>query len=154
MKMSLSATVTAFALVVLAACSGTPSQSGTVDARSANERYGNSIVLDGNQLRTSGGNLLGAMTGRVSSLRVNRQMGQCPLVSFRGVRTLSRTEGAGVYVDRSRFADTCILERIRVRDVQRVEIYPSGFTSRPGYAPNPHGLILVFLRTTAQGQFP
>jgi len=31
------------------------------------------------------------------------------------------------------------------RDVESVEIYPMGFTTRPGYASHAHGLILVFL---------
>jgi hypothetical protein len=149
MNPRLTAFVAVLALAVLAACSGAPRQGGE---RVRNQ--GNSIVIEGNQLRSSGGTLLGAMNGRVASLRVNRLAGQCPLVSFRGQRTLTGTPGAGVYVDRSRFADTCILEQLRARDVQRVEIYPSGYTSRPGYAPNPHGLILVFLRTTARMQQP
>jgi len=41
--------------------------------------------------------------------------------------------------------DTCILESLRAQDVESVEIYPMGFTTRPGYASHAHGLILVFL---------
>jgi hypothetical protein len=51
-----------------------------------------------------------------------------------------------VYLDGTRTRDTCILEQLRATDVERVEIYPMGVTTRPGYSTHPHGLILVFMR--------
>ncbi len=49
-------------------------------------------------------------------------------------------------MDGTRALDTCILGMLRAGDVRRVEIYPMGVTTRPGYSPHSHGLILVFLR--------
>ena len=51
-----------------------------------------------------------------------------------------------VYVDGTLSADTCILESLRTNDVRSVEVYPQGFTKRPGYATHAHGLILIFMR--------
>ena len=39
-----------------------------------------------------------------------------------------------VYVDGTRTTDTCVLDSLRTTDVERVEVYPQGFTTRPGYA--------------------
>ena len=58
-----------------------------------------------------------------------------------------------VYVDGARAIDTCILESLRTQDVESVELYPMGFTSRPGYASHAHGLILVFLLGATQTTF-
>ena len=53
-----------------------------------------------------------------------------------------------VYVDGTHVGDTCILEALDAREVDRVEVYPMGVTNRPGYPGNNAGLILVFLRRT------
>jgi len=49
-------------------------------------------------------------------------------------------------VDGARATDTCVLESLRATDIGRVEVYPQGFTSRPGYRTHAEGLILVFMR--------
>jgi hypothetical protein len=36
---------------------------------------------------------------------------------------------------------------MRTEDVERVEVYPMGVTGTPGVAPNPNGVILIYLRT-------
>ena len=38
------------------------------------------------------------------------------------------------------------VEEIAAGDVESVEVYSMGFTSRPGYSPHANGLILVFMR--------
>jgi hypothetical protein len=53
-----------------------------------------------------------------------------------------------VYVDGTRTTDTCILETLRAEDVERIEVYPQGFTTRPGYGTHANGLILVFMRSS------
>lgn len=135
-------------LAGLTAC-GARSPSGDSSERS----YGSGTVVQGPQLRSAGGNLLMALTGRVSNFKVDRGT-RCPRITFRGSRSLIDGGTPGVYVDRSRFGDTCILEQIQVRQVARVEVYPNGHTSRPGYQANPQGLILVFLTRSADGSRP
>ena len=40
--------------------------------------------------------------------------------------------------------DTCVLAELAVSDVETIEVYPSGVSSRPGIERNPFGLILIF----------
>jgi hypothetical protein len=110
--------------------------------------YGSGTVVRAQQLAGGGVNLLDALVGRVSNLRVDRG-DRCPRVTFRGQRSMMQGGSPSVYVDRSRFSDTCVLDQIRPRHVSRVEIDPNGHTTRPGYAPNAQGLILVFLTRRA-----
>jgi hypothetical protein len=127
--------------LLLGACG--PVQSGQGAATPA--RQGSAIVIEGDQLPARGGGLLEGLRGRVGSLSIERRSGSCPQVSFRGVKTFRGATSAGVYIDGTPMTDTCVLDQIRIPDVHRVEIYPGGSTSRPGYRANPNGLILVFL---------
>jgi hypothetical protein len=129
----------ALVLALLAGCLPLPERSERDGAG------GGAVVLDGEDLRRAGGMLLDALRARVPNLRVARRRGECPLVSIRGQRTLHASEDPSIYVDGSAAKDTCILEHIRVIDVDRVEVYTSGSTTLPGYRGNPNGLILVFL---------
>lgn len=133
------------ALLSAGACSSAPPWSG-----GDRESHGRGTVIEGETLRASGGTLLGALAGRVSNFTVNRS-GRCPQIDLRGARSIVNGGTPGVYVDQSRFGDTCVLDQIQVRQVDRVEIYPNGHTTRPGYAANPQGLILIFLTRTAAG---
>jgi len=56
------------------------------------------------------------------------------------------TSNPDVYVDGTRTVDTCPLVTIQAMDTRRVEVYPLGVTSRPGYTSSGHGLILIFLQ--------
>jgi hypothetical protein len=49
-----------------------------------------------------------------------------------------------VYVDGTRTNDTCPLITISAISTERIEVYPLGMTSRPGYPSSGHGLILIF----------
>jgi len=51
-----------------------------------------------------------------------------------------------VYVDGTRTVDTCPLVTLQAIEASRIEIYPLGVTSRPGYPSRGHGLILIFLQ--------
>lgn len=133
--------------MTLAGCFGTGRFSGDTrhlreEGRSAGP---NAIVLEGKDLGDRRGSLLDAMVGRVPILKVNRAH-PCPALALRGQNTVPGVTEPKVYVDGTRAQDTCVLTGLRAVDVERVEIYPLGVTSRPGYDMHSRGLILVFLR--------
>ncbi len=105
------------------------------------------IIISGVALDDGPGSILSALRGKVPNLRIQRPSGAtCPVINL---RNFSRFEGAvspHVYVDGTRTNDTCILDTLRTEDVESVEVYSMGFTSRPGYSPHANGLILVFMR--------
>ena len=101
-------------------------------------------ILTGVTLTETQGSILAAMEGRVPNLRVRIRPQGCSAINLRN-QTAYRPVSPLVYVDGARATDTCILESLRAQDVESVEIYPMGFTTRPGYASHAHGLILVFL---------
>jgi hypothetical protein len=107
---------------------------------------GGGVVLTGSALSDGDGTLLGTMKGKIPSFRVQQGLGMCPEISLRGMASFSGFINPDVYVDGTRATDTCVLETLSARDVARVEVYPMGFTMRPGYRMHSEGLILVFLR--------
>lgn len=134
----------ALALAALAGCAG--AASSRYIAQPSSQVPANAFVLDRTQLGDREGALLDAMTGRVPGFRVD-QSASCPAITLRGnVNSVPGITEPQVYVDGTRALDTCILGMLRAGDVERVEIYPLGVTSRPGYRGNAHGLILVFMR--------
>jgi len=84
------------------------------------------------------------MTARLPTMRVTRRQNECPLVSFRGVRTLNAPENPSVYVDGTLMTNTCPLTDLSSTDVEAVEIYTSGATGRAGIQRNTAGVILIF----------
>jgi len=70
---------------------------------------------------------------------------RCPLLELRGKDSLAGSNDPDVYVDGTRTTDTCPLVTIQAVQTGRVEVYPLGMTSRPGYPSSGHGLILIFL---------
>jgi hypothetical protein len=107
------------------------------------------IVVTGRALDDGAGNVLAALAGKVPNMRVRHTASQCPEIALRSQVNFRGLVSPYVYVDGTRATDTCVLETLRASDVERVEIYPQGFTTRPGYATNAHGLILVFMRSGA-----
>lgn len=108
------------------------------------------ITLKGAALTDGAGSLLETMAGKVPNFRVIRSAapGRCPILTLRndaGSQTVA--PNPLIYVDGTRTMDTCVLESLRRHDVERVEIYPQGFTTRPGYGTHQHGLILVFMKS-------
>jgi hypothetical protein len=69
----------------------------------------------------------------------------CPQLELRGRDVLTGSSDPDVYVDGTHTPDTCPLVTMQAIDMGRVEVYPFGVTSRPGYPASPHGLILMFL---------
>lgn len=105
------------------------------------------IVIEGPDLQDGRGDLINAMQGKVPNFRVSKPQAQaCPQITIRSAVILRPPINPHVYVDGARSMDTCILEMLRTSDVERIEVYPAGFTTRPGYGRHAEGLILVFMR--------
>jgi hypothetical protein len=111
---------------------------------------GSAVILTGDALKDGPGTVLAAMSGKVPNFRVRQHSGQCPEITLRANVSFQGEVNPQVYVDGTRTSDTCILETLRTDDVERVEVYPQGFTTRPGYATHAHGLILVFMRSAGE----
>ncbi|HLB35163.1 MAG TPA: hypothetical protein VJL31_01185 [Gemmatimonadales bacterium] len=105
------------------------------------------VFLTGSALGDGPGSLLGTMMGKVPNFRVQRHGNECPQITLRSNVTFMGVVNPHVYVDGTRATDTCVLDALRREDVERVEVYPQGFTTRPGYGTHAHGLILVFMRS-------
>jgi hypothetical protein len=69
----------------------------------------------------------------------------CPHLQVRGRDRIVGSSDPDVYVDGTHARDTCPLVALYASQTQRLEVYPSGVTSRPGYFASPHGLILIFV---------
>jgi hypothetical protein len=106
---------------------------------------GRGLVIERDQLDAMGGALLEAIIRAQPQIRTEHTP-RCPKVALRGPVTGFKFANPDVYVDGTRAGDTCILNNLSPVDVERVEIYPTGVTQRPGYATSPYGLILVFMR--------
>jgi hypothetical protein len=105
----------------------------------------NAIVLRGADMRP--GNVLDALRGRAATMTITTgRTGECPRIVFRGQRSVQNQDNPGVYVDGTRMLDTCILTQLSTAEIDVVEIYPSGNTTRPNITRNPFGLILIYLR--------
>jgi len=105
------------------------------------------VVLTGAALTDGPGSLLATMSGKIPNFHVHRISGECPQITLRNVGNMSGVVSPHVYVDGTRATDTCVLESLRSTDVERVEVYPQGYTTRPGYGRHGPGLILVFMRS-------
>jgi hypothetical protein len=73
------------------------------------------------------------------------QYSRCPLLELRGKDSVQGNDDPDVYVDGTRTTDTCPLVQLQAAQTERIEVYPMGMTSRPGYPSSGHGLILIFL---------
>lgn len=134
------------AALLASGCAGSGA-TGNGDAISLSPtRSGGAFVLAGDQLWQRSSDLLSIISNRISAVRV-RRTGHCPNVTMRGQKTYLGSTDADIYVNGTRAGNTCLLEQMRAEDVERVEVYPMGVTSTPGVAPNPNGVILIFLRT-------
>lgn len=104
-------------------------------------------VVTAEELHTHGGTVLRAILGKVPNLKVEFVgVGRCPSIALRRAKDFRGYNYPSVYLDGTHAQNTCILESLQAGDLDRVEIYPQGFTTRPGYATSTHGLILLFSR--------
>lgn len=118
----------------------------TSDRRGGVTHEGGAFVITGPALEDGHGSVLAAMVGKVPNFRLQRNTKGCPIVTLRNAVSFMGVVSPHVYVDGTRATDTCVLESMRTIDVERVEVYPQGFTRRPGYGTHAHGLILIFMR--------
>jgi hypothetical protein len=105
------------------------------------------FVIDGRALEDGPGSIIATLTGKVPNFRLQRNSGRCPIITLRNAVSFVDVVNPHVYVDGTRATDTCVLTQLRAHDVARVEVYPQGFTQRPGYGRHAHGLILVFMKS-------
>jgi hypothetical protein len=135
--------------MLAAGCGGGGGQAAPEpDAGSGVVFDGGAVILSGIALEDGSGSLLATMSGKVPNFRVRRPAtSTCPEITLRGHSSFQNVANPLVYVDGSRTNDTCILDSLRSDDVERVEVYPQGFTTRPGYGTHGPGLILVFMRS-------
>jgi hypothetical protein len=132
---------TAVLLVISAACAhGTRMSSGDAPAQPRENRT--VWVVEGSEM-TAGFTVLEGLRSRFPAVQV-RSSQRCPELVIRGRSSIQGSSAPLVYVDGQRAADACILSLIRAAEVNRVEVYPTGQTSRPGYFSNGTGLVLVF----------
>ncbi|HLZ46334.1 MAG TPA: hypothetical protein VKQ05_11715 [Gemmatimonadales bacterium] len=107
-----------------------------------------SLILTGRALSIDPGRtVLDAIRYSMPQLRITgwTQYTRCPMLELRGKDSMEGSNDPDVYVDGTRTSDTCPLITIQAVQTERVEVYPLGMTSRPGYPSSGHGLILIFL---------
>ena len=106
------------------------------------------VILTGDALSANvGWTVLDAIRRVVPQLQVSGwTVNRCPVVELRGKDSVTGNSDPDVYVDGTRTVDTCPLTTIQAVQASRIEVYPQGVTSRPGYPSQGHGLILIFLQ--------
>jgi hypothetical protein len=115
---------------------------GRVARRDDNEASRTSgIVLRGSELTS---NLLDGIRARIPGTTISYQRGGCPRILFRGRRSVDQYGTPSVYVDGTLTIDTCVLTTLSVTEIDRVEVFTGGNTSRADVRPNPSGLIFVY----------
>jgi hypothetical protein len=133
--------VAAVGLMTAACASGPAVDSPSLDP----SRTGSAIVVEGSQLRQQNTDILTVLS-RVSAVQI-RRTSNCPVITMRGQKTYFGSPDPLIYVNGTPAGNTCLLEMMRSEDVQRIEVYPTGVSSRPEYSQSPNGLILIFLRS-------
>ena len=133
-------------VLVLTSCGALRSEGRTLRTDGGVRNEGGATILSGRALDDRRGSVLDSLQGSVPGVQIRKQRDQCPLVTLRSHVTFESVVNPMVYVDGTRAIDTCILEALRTDDVESVEIYPMGVTTRGGSATHAHGLILVFMR--------
>jgi hypothetical protein len=106
------------------------------------------LILTGRALTYDPGRtVLDVIRNSMPQLRITgwTQYTRCPMLELRGRDSMEGSNDPDVYVDGTRTNDTCPLVTIQAVSTERVEVYPLGMTSRPGYPSSGHGLILIFL---------
>ena len=133
--------------VVLTGCLGSAPVDSEGTTMSKRSRVGTAIVIAGEQLWSQSGDLMTVVKNRVASMQIRRSRNDpCPEIVIRGRKSIQGPSDPKIYVDGTPAANTCILEMLTPTNVERVEVYPSGISRRPGYFTDPNGLILVFSR--------
>ena len=133
--------------ISLAACQTAQFPDGRARTDNGIDVRDGGFILTGTALTDGRGSVLSTLEGKVPNLKVRRTGAGCPEVNIRQQVAFQQAIKPHVYVDGTLSSDTCILESLRSHDVESIEVYPQGFTKRPGYATHAHGLILIFMRS-------
>ena len=133
-------------VLVLGGCSMLESEGRTNRTEGGVRNVDGATIISGVALDDLSGSILDALRGQVPGMRIMEHLDQCPQITLRSHVSFQSVVNPQVYVDGTRSVDTCVLQTLRTDDVDSVEVYPMGFTKRPGYAVHAHGLILVFMR--------
>ena len=105
------------------------------------------LVLRRDQLdQQEGRSVLDAMRAGLPAVHIMEAGTGCPSLAMRGPNVFPGVSEPTVYLDGTPANNTCLLEELPAQQIARVEVYPMGFTPRPGYATNSSGLILLFSR--------
>jgi hypothetical protein len=111
----------------------------------------NARVLVRSQLDVEQGRpVLDAIHAYLPQVSIVQGSTRCPSLAMRGPNVFPGVAEPTVYLDGVPAGDTCLLEDLPADQVARVEVYPSGVTTRPGYRPNANGLILLFSRRASE----
>lgn len=128
------------------------SQAYDTSSDPANQRHSpattGSLILTGRSLSSDPGRtILDVIRRSMPQLRITgwTPYTRCPMLEMRGKDSMQGSNDPDVYVDGTRTTDTCPLVTIQAVSTERIEVYPLGMTSRPGYPSSGHGLILIFL---------
>ena len=103
----------------------------------------NAIVVRNVQMT---GSVLEAIRTHVPATRITSAPGECPRIMFRGDLSALQRRDPSIYIDKTRMADTCILNSILAQDVDYMEIYPSGLVADGTIQRNPAGVIIIYRR--------
>jgi hypothetical protein len=128
----------------------TPASSPSGAPRNAmNSRGTSASIITAEELQRDQRPLLDLLQRRLPNISVSPTI-TCPEVHLRGRNTLFTRSDPAIYVDGFRASNTCILVELSSVDLDRVEVYPSGISGRPGYRTDANGLILIFVRKGEQ----
>ena len=108
-------------------------------------RVGSGVVIEGSALGGNDKSILSVLRQRVAGMRISLS-GSCPVITMRGNNSIHASPNPVVFVNDTRSANTCILDDLRMRDIERLEVYPTGVGPSPSYGANANGLILVYTR--------
>lgn len=112
---------------------------------------GNAIVIEDAEFRSNRGSIISILRDNIRGMSVSRD-NACPHIVLRGGVGRSQAAEVLIYVDGQRFSDTCILDSINIESIAWAEVYPGGVTQRPGYSTNAGGLILFFMKNSAEAR--
>ncbi len=135
--------------VLLAGCAtAQPFDRSTEPGAPRSQPTAAAVIITGRTLATEPGRtVLDAIRLAMPQLQV---MGwtypdRCPQLQLRGKDSVTGGSDPDIYVDGTHTPDTCPLVTMQAVETGRIEVYPFGVTSRPGYPSSPHGLILIFV---------
>jgi hypothetical protein len=134
-------------VMLTAGCSANGVAAHPADDSLVPRRVGSGIVIEGESTSDNNRSVLTVLRRRVPGIQV-ASTGICPLVTMRGRNSIHSPPDPAVFVNDSRSTNTCVLDELRMDDVERVEVYPMGVGPNPSYGNNADGLILIFTRRT------